>query len=83
MPVTTRALMNDPMTQEAKACCQVRPTAIREAAAFQPAVPKAVEPQYRGRLYHVQVRSSGGVGSRLRSLLVKANHRGSHLVLFV
>lgn len=56
--------MKDPITHEANACCHVRPTAMREAAAFHPAVPKAVDPQYRGKLYQVQVRSSGGVGSK-------------------
>jgi hypothetical protein len=65
MPTTTRALMNEPMQQDMKASCQVRPTAMREAAAFHPAVPNAVENQYSGRLYQVHVLSSGDVGSRL------------------
>ena len=56
--------MKDPSTQEMNASCQVKPTAMRDAAAFHPAVPKAVENQYKGKLYHVQVRSSGGVGAR-------------------
>jgi len=67
--------MSEPIMHDAKASCQVRPTAIIDAAAFQPAVPKAVEPQYKGKLYQVQVLSSGGVGSRLDCLVQRIDDK--------
>lgn len=48
-PTTTRDEMKKPMTQETKAC-RVKPTAMRDAAAFHPDVPKAVEPPIQGQV---------------------------------
>lgn len=64
MQTTTRPAMAEPSTEEMKACCQVSPTAISDEATFQPAMPNMFDSQNSGMLYHVHVRSSGGVGSR-------------------
>lgn len=56
--------MADPSTEEMKACCHVSPTAINDEATFHPAMPNMLDSQNSGMLYHVHVRSSGGVGSK-------------------
>lgn len=64
MQTTANPAIAEPRTDETKACCQVRPTAINEEATFQPAIPNIFDIQNNGILYQVHVRSCGGVGSR-------------------
>ncbi|TLS30929.1 hypothetical protein PpBr36_02641 [Pyricularia pennisetigena] len=64
MATTTMDANRAPRMHEIKACCQVRPTTMSEAATFHPVMPNMVENQYIGRLNQVQVLCSGGVGSR-------------------